>query len=92
MSAVLTKEPNRDMDAAGGTVTYRVTLDGRWVGWVGDCREWRGWRFGGREWWACWREDGDGAARWNSFGTHSFATRKHAVAELVSRAAEGVAR
>jgi hypothetical protein len=61
----LTVDPERD-HAGGGSVTYRVTIDERWIGWVGDMRPWRGWRFGGRKWWACWREEGDNAARWNS--------------------------
>ena len=50
---------DEDLRAGGGTVTYRVTLDGRWIGWVGDERPFTGSRFGGRRWWAAWREDGD---------------------------------
>jgi hypothetical protein len=50
----------------GGTVLYRATLHGRWVGWIGDGRPWRGWGYGGRRWFACWRQDGDNAARWSS--------------------------
>lgn len=88
----LTKDHGHDSMAGGGTVTYRVTLDGRWVGWVGDERPWRGWRYGGRRWWACWREDGDTAARWNSFaysdGGH--ATRAAALADLVAQVRAGV--
>jgi hypothetical protein len=34
----------------GGTVIYRATLNGRWVGWIGDGRIWRGWRYSGRRW------------------------------------------
>jgi len=74
--------------AGGGTVVYRVTLDGRWVGWVGDTRPWRGWRFGGRQWWACWREDGDTAARWNSHDNgrndSGHPTRAAALADLIA--------
>ncbi|MET9231420.1 hypothetical protein [Lentzea sp. NPDC003310] len=47
-----------------GTVIYRVTVDGTWIGWIGDYRDWKGWRYGGRRWFACWRQDGDTAARW----------------------------
>jgi hypothetical protein len=72
----------------GGTVTYRVMLDDRWIGWVGDRREWRGSRYGGRQWWACWREDGDTAARWNSFSnSDDYPTRKAALAALLDRKA-----
>lgn len=67
---------------AGGTVTYRVYLGDRWVGWVGDGREWRGWRYGARRWWACWRETDDTAARWNSDLTHP--TRRAALADLAA--------
>jgi len=65
MDVKLTKDPT-DRPWSGGTVVYRVTVDGTWVGWIGDGRAWKGWRFGGRRWWACWREDGDTAARWSS--------------------------
>lgn len=85
MSApTLLRDPDKKAIASGGTVVYRVTLDGRWVGWVGDERPWRGHRYGGRRWWACWREDGDTAARWNSHtaeGGHR--TRGAALADLV---------
>ncbi|RSM73425.1 hypothetical protein DMH04_41170 [Kibdelosporangium aridum] len=64
----------------GGTVVYRVTLNGRWIGWVGDGRHWRGWRYGQRLWWACHREDGDTAARWRSELVHP--TRASAAADL----------
>lgn len=74
--------------ASGGTVAYRVTLNGRWVGWVGDVRPWRGWRYGGTQWWACWREDGDTAARWNSNDDQPHRTRAAALAALVEYAAE----
>lgn len=53
------------MDATGH-VTYAVEVDGQQIGWVGDGRPWRGWRWGGRRWWACWRQDGDTAARWST--------------------------
>lgn len=68
---------------SGGTVAYRVHVDGRWVGWVGDGRAWRGWRHGGRRWWACWREDGDTAARWST--DLEYGTRAAALAALTGR-------
>jgi hypothetical protein len=68
----------------GGNVTYRITVDGRWIGWVGDGREWRGSHYGARKWWACWREEGDTAARWNTGLTHT--SRKSAIAELLTKA------
>ncbi|GAA1243293.1 hypothetical protein GCM10009676_31090 [Prauserella halophila] len=71
----------------GGTVAYRVTLDGVFVGWVGDGRPWRGWRHGARHWWACWRQDGDTAARWSS--ELDYATRRAALAALERARAEG---
>lgn len=70
---------------AGGTITYRVFLDGRWVGWVGDGRPWRGWGYGGRRWWACWRQDGDTAARWST--DLDYRTRTAALAGLVEQTA-----
>lgn len=72
-----------------GTVAYRVELGGEQVGWVGDGREWLGWRHGGRRWWACWRQDGDTAARWST--DLDYRTRGAAVAALVDHA-RGVAR
>ncbi len=71
----------------GGSVVYEVRIDGRRVGWVGDVREWKGWRYGGQRWWAAHREDGDTAARWRSELTLD--TRRAAVAELIERAAFG---
>lgn len=68
----------------GGTVAYRVLVAGRWVGWVGDGRPWRGWRYGGRRWWACWREDGDDAARWST--DLDYVSRRTAVVALLSNA------
>jgi hypothetical protein len=68
----------------GGTVVYRVMLDGRWIGWVGDGREWRGWRYGERRWWACHREDGDTASRWHSELVHT--SRAAAAADLYEQA------
>jgi hypothetical protein len=68
----------------GGTVTYVVfTDDDRMIGLLGDGREWRGHRYGGRQWWACWREDGDQAARWNSGGL-AYRTRAAALSALSS--------
>jgi hypothetical protein len=75
---------------SGGTVAYRVLVAGRWVGWVGDGRPWRGWRFGGRRWWACWREDGDTAARWGTDLVHP--TRRIALAALLSHTTQEVPR
>lgn len=86
--ARLEKDCNRTSMASGGTVVYRVVLDGRWIGWVGDERPWRGWRYGGRKWWACWREDDDIAARWNSFDGQPHATRAAALADLLRHVAE----
>lgn len=70
---------------ASGEVTYRVEIDGRPVGWVGDGRPWRGWRHGGRRWWACWREAEDTAARWSS--ELEFGTRTAALAALLAEVA-----
>jgi hypothetical protein len=67
----------------GGTVTHRVLLDGRWVGWVGDGRPWRGSTWGGRRWWACWREDGDTGARWSP--GLDYLTRTAALAALIEQ-------
>ena len=93
MSAPRLERENDDgLLAAGGSVVYKVAVDGRRIGWVGDARPWRGWRFGGREWWAAWREDGDTAARWNTFSDDKPpATRAAAVAVLLARV-EGVSR
>jgi hypothetical protein len=66
----------------GGTGAYRVLVAGRWVGWVGDGRPRRGWRYGGRRWWACWREDGDNAARWNT--DLDYRSRRTALTALLS--------
>lgn len=70
-----------------GATSYAVHLDGKWIGWVGTAREWRGHRYGGLKWWACWREEGDAAARWNSHGT-ALASRKAAVAALLAERAK----
>ncbi len=35
----------------GGTVTFRAYEGNRWVGWVGDGREWQGANYGRRRWW-----------------------------------------
>ncbi len=80
----LTREP--EAMHAGGDVAYRVTVDGRWIGWVGDARPWRGWRYGQRYWWACWREEGDKAARWNS---GDLPTRKAAIQALLFEMEQG---
>ncbi len=48
---------------AGGTIAHRVYLDGRWIGWIGDGRAWKGHTHGARRWWAAHREEGDTAAR-----------------------------
>lgn len=70
----------------GGEAVYRVTLGARWIGWVGDGREWKGWRYGARRWWACWREDGDTAARWRSDLTNL--TRTAALTALLEQVAK----
>jgi hypothetical protein len=57
---------------------------GGW-GWVGDGREWRGRRYGARRWWACWREDGDEWARWNTDLEHG--SRAAALAALLDQIA-----
>ncbi len=61
----LRKEDGHDVLHSGGSVTYRVFDGDQWVGWVGDGRPFTGSGYGVRRWWACWREDGDTAARWN---------------------------
>src|SRR5688500_13561135 len=76
-----------EVEHAGGSVTFRVLVDGRWVGWVGDGRERRGHRYGVRRWWACWREDGDTAARWST--GLDYRSRKAALAALVAELAGG---
>ncbi|MFC9966363.1 hypothetical protein ACFVH4_19210 [Nocardia ignorata] len=63
--------------------SFAVHLDGQWIGWVGTARAWRGSRFGALKWWACWREDGDTAARWSSEPT-AHPTRKAAIAALLA--------
>lgn len=73
-----------DEVATGGTVLFRAYVDGRWVGWVGDSRKWRGHRYGARKWWACHREDGDQYARRRADGLGS---RRAAVAWLGQEAA-----
>ncbi|OLT03207.1 hypothetical protein BJF90_26390 [Pseudonocardia sp. CNS-004] len=67
---------------AGGTVTYLVMdRNGSMVGMLGDGRDWKGWRYGGRRWWACWRQEGDQAARWST--DLDYPTRKGALYALV---------
>ena len=83
MTTRLQQTTNPEALHCGGTVTYRVVLGDRWVGWIGDGRPWRGWRYGSRRWWACWREEGDTAARWNSDLVHP--TRRDALAALLAR-------
>lgn len=80
---IVLRKSDRGAMAGGGTVTFEVYLDGRWVGWVGDERRFTGVRFAGRRWWACWREDGDTAARSNTSG-HS--TRSAALDALLAAA------
>lgn len=62
----LRKELDDDALYSSGTVVFRVYDGDRWVGWVGDGRRFNGSRYGARKWWACWREDGDAAARWST--------------------------
>ncbi|SEB43204.1 hypothetical protein SAMN04489727_1692 [Amycolatopsis tolypomycina] len=62
----LRKDHNDDALYSGGNVTYRVHDGDCWIGWVGDGRKWLGHKYGARKWWACWREDGDAAARWST--------------------------
>ena len=62
----------------------------RWVGWVGDGRPWRGWRYGGRHWWACWREHGDTAARWRTDLVHP--TRRIALDALLNHSTQEARR
>lgn len=70
-----------------GATSYAVHLDGTMIGWVGTAREWKGSRYGGLKWWACWREDGDTAARWNSDDAAP-ASRKAAVDALLAERAK----
>lgn len=79
---IVLRTSDRGAMAGGGTTSLEVYLDGRWIGWVGDERRFTGTRFGGRRWWACHREDGDTAARWNTEGHRS---RTAAVDALVAR-------
>ena len=79
-------ETERKHMHGGGTVAYRVLLDGRWIGWTGDGREWCGSHYGGRRWWACWREDGDTAARWST--DLDYRTRASALSALLVKLAE----
>src|SRR4051794_18826517 len=81
----LRKESNEDTLHSGGKVTYRVYDGDRWIGWVGDGRKWQGHRYGAQKWWACWREDGDTAARWST--GPRFAKRQDAVDGLTARIA-----
>lgn len=85
---LLRKERNEDALHTGGSVTYRVYDGDRWVGWVGDGRKFNGSRYTARKWWACWREDGDTAARWST-GLR-FDNRAAAVDALAARIAGGV--
>ena len=47
----------------GGTITYCAYVGDRWVGWIGDGREWAGSNYGGLRWW-CACQEGDEAAPW----------------------------
>lgn len=82
-SAVIKLEIDNSSNHTGGTVRYRVHLDGEWIGYVGDGREWRGSRYGGRRWWAAWRQDGDAYARWNTGGI-TCSTRTEALSDLLA--------
>ena len=42
----LKRDPDKRHRHAGGSVTYRAYLNQRWIGWVGDGRDWRGSRYG----------------------------------------------
>lgn len=74
----------------GGTVTFKVVHEGTWIGWVGDGRKFNGSTFGARKWFACWRQDGDTAARWCS--ELEFTSKKRALVALMRQVAEGTAR
>lgn len=82
---IVVRRSDRGRMAGGGTVSYTVEIDGRWVGWVGDERRFTGVRFAGRRWWACHREEGDRAARWNTEGLRTRAAAVDALAERVRR-------
>lgn len=82
-TVTLTKEVRDEPFASGSTVSFEVRVDGRWVGWVCDEREWKGGRHGARRWSACHREEGDRHARW--YGEMISTTRKGAVEALVAR-------
>lgn len=84
----LRKDHSDDALHSGGSVTYRVFDGDCWVGWVGDGRKFNGSRYTGRKWWACWREDGDTAARWST-GLR-FTSRADAVDGLAHRIAGGI--
>lgn len=84
---VLRAETDSTIMHGGGTRTYRAYLDGEWVGWVGDGRRFTGTRYGGRKWWACWRQDGDTAARWSS--GLAYPTREAAKTALAAEVREG---
>lgn len=86
-----TPERVERLRALGGDVVYRVELDRRWVGWVGDERAWRGSRYGARRWWSCWRQDGDTAARWNN-GDTSLPTRAAALTALLDQVSAATPR
>lgn len=74
----------------GGTVTFKVVHEGTWIGWVGDGRSFNGSRYGARKWWACWRQEGDTAARWCS--DLEYTSKKRALVALMRRLAEGSER
>lgn len=65
----------------GGTVTLKVVHEGTWIGWIGDGRKFNGSTFGARKWFACWRQEGDTAARWCS--ELEFTSKKRALVALV---------
>lgn len=64
----------------GGTVTHTASINDRRIGWVGNGREFDGCGFRIERWWACWREEGDTAARWTS--DLEFRSRAAALAAL----------
>lgn len=76
----LVREVRREHYAAAGTACFQAYADdGLWVGWVFDDRDWLGDRFDLPRWHAAWREQGDSAARANTFGLPPMRHRAEAV-------------